>query len=218
MWKIIRIASFTMIFGIAYLCTVLAIALSLAGLPVAALNAVIIWACCIPALFFLLWIAKEYRNPVIKRQNIVAGIWIISLSTVLAHVATRIPMSVVTTVILTTILEVAAGLPLYHVTRKLYKNGRQKNIAAASGKPLDDPDVRNLADNQDLAIAIVAGMMLTTKSITIMQSDFAPFLMPDTTRVIAILLGSSTGIITFNFCPNQTKTREFIARSTVPKG
>ena len=43
------------------------------------------------------------------------------------------------------------------MTRKLYRKGRQLNIASSSGKHFDDHEVRNLADNQDLAVAILVG-------------------------------------------------------------
>ena len=91
MWKILGIVSLSTMFGMAYLGAVLAVVFLLADLPVVALNILIIPVCCVPALAYLLWIAKERRSPMVKAQNIVAGIWIIALSTALAHAVTRIP-------------------------------------------------------------------------------------------------------------------------------
>ena len=173
---------------------------------------------CLPAMGFLFWIRKEHRSPMAKAQNIVAGLWIVSSSTALAHLLWILPAETTTTLILSTGIELPLGLLLYHVTRRLYRKGRQLNIATSSGMALDDAEVRNLADNQDLAIAVLAAMVFTTKSIILMQSNFVPYLTPEAARVIGILLGSSTGLMTFNFCPSQTKIREFIARCRNSEG
>ena len=192
---------------------VIAVAFLLIDLPVLALNAVVIPISAIPAVGFLVWVGKERRSPMVKAQNIVAGFWVVAVSTLVAHLATAIPGDTTTALVSTTGIEIVIWLLLYHITRRLYSKGRQRNIASASGKPLDDPEVRTLANNQDLATALLAAMLFTTKSIVLMQSNFVPYLTPEATRVMGITLGSSLGLILFNFCPNQTSIREFIARS-----
>ena len=72
---------------------------------------------------------------------------------ILAHLIQLFSAGATTIVISSTGIELLLGLLLYHVTRKLYRRGRQLNIASSSGKDLDDHEVRNLADNQDLAVA-----------------------------------------------------------------
>lgn len=218
MWKLLAVISLTSMAGMAFIGAILAVASLMADLPIIALNAVIIPIACVPPIGFLLWIKKEHRSPMVKAQNIVAGIWIVSSSTALAHLIQLFSAGATTIVISSTGIELLLGLLLYHVTRKLYRKGRQLNIASSSGKDLDDHEVRNLADNQDLAVATLAAMIFTTKSIILMQSNFAPYLTPEAARVIGILLGSSTGLMIFNFCPSQTKIREFIARSRNPEG
>ena len=218
MWKLLAVISLASMAGMAFIGAILAVASLLADLPIIALNAVIIPIACVPPIGFLLWIKKEHRSPMVKAQNIVAGIWIVSSVTVLAHLIQLFSAGATTTIISSTGIEFLLGLLLYHVTRKLYRRGRQLNIASSSGKDLDDHEVRNLADNQDLAVAILSAMIFTTKSIILMQSNFAPYLTPEAARVIGILIGSSTGLMIFNFCPNQTKIREFIARSRNSEG
>ncbi len=218
MWKLLAVISLTSMVGMAFIGAILAMASLMADLPIIALNAVVIPIACIPPIGFLFWIKKEHRSPMVKAQNIVAGIWIVSSSTVLAHLIQLSPAGTTTTIISSLGIEFLLGLLLYHVTRKLYRKGRQLNIASSSGKSFDDPEVRNLADNQDLAVAILTAMIFTTKSIAVMQSELAPYLAPEAARVIGILLGSSAGLMIFNFCPNQTKIREFIARSRDSEG
>ena len=213
MWNFIAITSVVAIIGMAMLGAIVTMASILVNLPVVALNAVIIPVSSMPAIGFLVWIGKERRSSFVKAQNIIAGVWIVSCSTVVGYVTTFLPSSATTAIISTTGFELLLGLLMYHITRKLYKKGRQRNIARSSGMPEEDPEVRTLADNQDLAIAILSAMLFTTKSIILMQSNFAPDLFAETTRVIGIVLGSSAGLIAFNFCPNQTRIREFISRS-----
>ena len=212
MWRVLGIGAVVMMAGFAVLGAVLAIAFLLADIPVIALNAVIIPLSIIPALGFLAWVKSKHRSPMVKAQNIVAGIWVVAFATISAHVVSLFPGGATTAVVSTTGIEIVLWLVFFQVTRKVYRDGRRKNIASASGKALDDPEVINLASNHDLATATVAAMLFTTKSIILMESSFADFLTPAAARVIGITLGSSLGLILFNLCPNQTNIREFITR------
>ena len=197
----------------AVLGILVAVASLLADLPVIAINAVVISISAIPAVGFLVWLRKERRSPMIKAQNIISGMWVVSFATGAAHIVRLIPGSTTTAVVSTTGIEAILWLGLFDITRKLYREGRAKNIAAASGNSVDDPQVRTLASNSDLATAILAGMLFTTKFIITMNSGFVPELTPGAIQVMGIMLGSSLGLILFNLCPNQTNIRDFISRA-----
>ena len=201
------------IIGSAVLGILVAVVSLLANLPVVALNAVVIPISTGPAVGFLIWLRKENRSPMIKAQNIITGIWVVSFATGAAHIVGLIPGGTTTAVASTTGIEIILWLGLFHITRKLYREGRARNIAAASGYGADDPEIRSLASNSDLATAILAGMLFTTKFIITMNSGFVPELTPEAIRIMGITLGSSLGLISFNFCPSQTNIRKFISRA-----
>ena len=205
----------TLIFlgAIAVLGIILATAALLLDSKVIALNSAVLPISAIPAIAFLIWLSKEVRNPLIRAQNIVTGIWTIGAATIAAHLVTRVPVNLVTAVVSTAIIEVILLLTLYHVTRKLYSAGRRRNLAVATGKPESDSEVRSLANNADLAQATVLSIFVTTKLAIFMQSDIAPYLETATIRLVALTLGASMGLIWFNAGHNQTTIREFIKRS-----
>ena len=202
-----------MLAGAVVLGVTLLVAALMADATTIALDAATVSISATLAVGFLLWLKGEHRSPMVLRQNIVTGCWVIAFSTVIGYIVSAIPSSLATAIVSTTGIEIIVWLLLYHITRKLYQRGRQINIASASGKSTRDTDVINYANNSDLANAIFVAMLFTTKSIIIMRSGFVPYLSPIAIRLIGITLGSSVGIILFNFCPNQTNIREFISRS-----
>ena len=202
-----------MLAGAVALGVTLLVAALMADATTIALDAATVSINATLAVGFLLWLKGEHRSPMVLRQNIVTGCWVIAFSTVIGYIVSAIPSSLATAIVSTTGIEIIVWLLLYHIARKLYQRGRQINIAPASGKSTRDTDVINYANNSDLANAIFVAMLFTTKSIIIMQSGFVPYLSPIAIRLIGITLGSSVGIILFNLCPNQTNIREFISRS-----
>ena len=212
-WKLIGIASMTMMAGAAVLGVALLVAALMVDAATIALEAATVSISATLAIGFLIWLKSKYRSPMVLSQNIVAGCWIIASSMAVAYILLVVPSDVAKAIASTTGIEMILWLLLYHITRKLYRKGRQINIASSSGKSIEDPDVINYANNSDLATSIFVAMMFATKSIIIMQSDFVPYITPAAIRLIGITLGSSVGIILFNFCPNQTNIREFISRS-----
>ena len=109
MWKLLAVISLTSMAGMAFIGAILAVASLLADLPIIALNAVIIPIACVPPIGFLLWIKKEHRSPMVKAQNIVAGIWIVSSVTVLAHLIQLFSAGATTTAISSTGIELLWG-------------------------------------------------------------------------------------------------------------
>ena len=116
MWKVIPVWSLATIIGMAVLGILVAVASLLADLPVIAINAVVIPISAIPAVGFLVWLRKERRSPMIKAQNIIAGMWVVSFATGAAHIVRLIPGSTTTAVVSTTGIEAILWLRLFHIT------------------------------------------------------------------------------------------------------
>ncbi len=89
--KVLGALSMATIMGMAVLGIVMVVPSLLADLPVIALNAAVIPISAIPAVGFLLWLGRERPSPLVRAQNIVAGIWVVSFSTAVAHIVGLIP-------------------------------------------------------------------------------------------------------------------------------
>ena len=200
--------------SIAAFGAVLAVASYLAGLAENARNAALLPLTILPATIFLFWLKQGDRRSFTRTQNIAAGYWIVTSSALASYIATFLPENVTTAIISTTVGNILLWLLVVQLTRKLYQSNRQANIAQASQSPIDDPDVKRLANNTDLATATVLATFITAKCTILIDNEVTPFIFKEAVAVIAMNIGAIVGFLWFNFCPNQSEIREFIAAAT----
>ena len=175
-----------------------------------AINAALLFLSMIPALTFMLWIGNSKRRTFGQTQNIVAGYWIVPLSALAAYFARFLPENVTTSIISTIVVNILFWLLLVQITRKIYGAGRVRNIASASGRPADDHDVKKLANNSDLAQAIVIAIFTSAQFTILIENEATPPIFKEAIVAISMNLGALTGFLWFNFCPNQSDIRDLI--------
>ena len=175
-----------------------------------ALNAALLFLSMLPAMTFLIWIGNSKTRTFGQAQNIVVGYWIVPLSALAAYFARFLPENVTTSIISTIVVNILLWLLLVQLTRKIYRAGRAKNIASASGRSEEDPDVKRLSNNSDLAQAIVISIFTTVQCTILIENQVTPPIFKEAIVVIAMNLGAMTGFLWFNFCPNQSDIRDLI--------
>ena len=148
-------------------------------------------------------------------------IWCIFAGTLAASYASSLlPESILEATILTMILSVVLWLAMVQATRrKTYQDLTRGKIAKKLGVSEDAPDVKRLANNQDLPQAIVAGTLVTLQVWLLTSSaefvDWLPIVFgtpqtfsPGAARTVAFFSGWLIGMMYYRYCPNQTEIRE----------
>ena len=147
--------------------------------------------------------------------------WCIFAGTLTASYASSLlPESILEATILTMILSVVLWLAMVQATRrKTYQDLTRGKIAKKLGVNEDAPDVKRLANNQDLPQAIVAGTLVTLQVWLLTSSaefvDWLPIVFgtpqtfsPGAARTVAFSSGWLIGMMYYWYCPNQTEIRE----------
>lgn len=189
----------------------------LAGWTTTARDALAIPVCLLPSAVFLLWVAVGFGKTLDKVQNLVAGYWICPASAAVAYLATFLPGELVKATLAVAGAHVVVWLVLALITRKLYREKRQANIARASNRPPDDPEVQRLANNTLLATAVTCAMICTAQSIVVMEKYIADYFSTGAIRGIATVTSCTIGLALFNLHPTQFNIREFTSQSRQPK-
>ena len=199
--------------GTGMLGAALAVALFSAGLSEEARNAVVIPIGVTPTLVLIFLIWKGKLRTLTRKQNIVAGIWVIIASVIAGYIPTLIPTDITELVISTGIVSPILLLILGCASDKVYRTKRQRNISIASGKPFDDTEVKNLARNHELALATTYAFFVAVNVTRMLMHDITPNFSPEASRIIGMNIGATVGLIWFNYSPKQREIREFIADS-----
>ena len=80
---------------------------------------------------------------------------------------------------------------------------------------MDDPQVAKLADNSDLARALIVTIIGTATGVALMKDYTATYFMEQAFVITGMNVGATLGFLWYNFCPNQSNIRELIsARKT----
>lgn len=198
--------------------TVTAVIFYTANWNTQARDALAIPLCLLPTAAFLVWLLFGYGKTLDNVQNIVAGFWILPLSSSVAYAATWLPAKLVTATLAIVAVHVLAWILLAQITRKVYRNKRQANIAKASGRSQDDPEVRSLANNNLLANATVLAMVTTAQSIVTMDTYAGAYFSIWAIRAIAFIVGSTIGLVVFNLHPTQSDIRKLTSQTEPPEG
>ena len=197
-----------MFVGTGTLGAILAAVSLLAGYSEEARNAVLIPVNFLPAIAFLVWMRSKGGVPLSKIQNVAAGLWIVPGGAGAAYIARFSPDEVLIGVLSTTVINGVLWLILFQITRKLYRAKRQRNYAIASGRPFDDPEIRQLSDNSDLSTAVVLATFAAANCVIIMDKVIGGHFYESAIVVTSMNIGCTLGFMWFNFCPNQTRIRE----------
>ena len=139
--------------------------------------------------------------------------WIFGSAAAASYLASFLPDSLLEATVLTTILSVALWLAVVQLTRSLLRERTRDRIAQACRLDFDDPVVRDLANNNDLANAIVVSVFAAVE--TWLLSDGASLLEMSTgaARTLAFCTGWVLGLAYFVWCPRQSDIREFISHA-----
>ena len=201
--------------GAAMLGAIIAAASLLAGESNLALNATMLPINLLPYGILVVWL-KRKATDLTKIQNITAGFWIVPASTIAGYAARFLPDQITLAAMsITGMISVALWLIVFQVTRRMYRAGRQRNLARFTGRPLEDPEVIRLANNSDLATATVAATLATVSSIVTMNKLIAPVVMESAVLLIGMNIGAILGFMYFNFCHNQSDIRELISSTHI---
>ena len=184
-----------------------------AGWTTSARDALVIPACLLTSAAFLIWLKVGYGKTLNKVQNLVAVCWIWPLSAVVAYLTTYLPAEFIQATLAMAFIHIFVWLGLTYITRRLYREKRQANIAKASARPLDDPEARRLANNNVLAHATVFAMITTAQSIMICETYISEYFSTGAIRSIGMIFGCIVGLIIFNLHPAQSDIREFTSQN-----
>ena len=198
--------------------SVIAVIFYLVNWNTQARDALAIPLCLLPTVAFLVWLLAGYGKTLDNVQNIVAGCWILPLSSLVAYAATWLPATLVTATLAIAAVHALAWILLAQITRKVYRNKRQANIAKASGRTQDDPEVRNLANNHLLVNATVLAMVTTAQGIVMMDTCAGAYFSIAAIRAIALIVGATVGLVVFNLHPTQSDIRKLTTQKKEPKG
>ena len=148
-------------------------------------------------------------------------VWCIFAGTLAASYASSLlPGSILEATILTMMLSVVLWLAIVQATRRrIFRDMTRRKIARKLGETEDAPDVKRLANNQDLPQAIVAGTLVTIQVWLLTSSDefvdWLPIIFgtpqtfsPGAARTVAFFSGWLIGMLYYRYCPNQTEIRE----------
>ena len=148
-------------------------------------------------------------------------IWSISACALaVSYASSLLPTSALEATILTMILGVFLWLAAVQATRRrAFQSLMRRQVARKLGVSEDDPEVKRLANNQDLPHAVVVAALVTVQVWLLTSSDefvdWLPFVFgtpqtfsPGSARSAAWLFGSLIGGLYHRYCPNQTEIRE----------
>ena len=181
-------------------------------------DALAIPLCLLPTAAFLAWLLVGYGKTLDKVQNLVAGCWMLPLSGLTAYAITWVSVEFVKATLAIAAIHALVWLLLAQITRKMYRNKRQANIAKASGRSQDDPDVCSLANNNLLANATVLAMVTTSQGIVMMETYAAAYFSIGAIRAMALIIGCTIGLVFFNLHPTQSDIRKITNQPEQPKG
>lgn len=139
--------------------------------------------------------------------------WIFGSAAAASYLASFLPDSLLEATVLTTILSVALWLAVVQLTRALLRERTRDLIAQECGLKSDDSVVRNLANNNDLANAIVVSVFTAAETWILSGGDLLPDMSTGGARTLAFLAGWVLGLAYFAWCPHQSDIREFISRA-----
>ena len=189
-----------------------------ANLTTDARNALVIPACLLPTAGFLVWLQVDHGKTLNKVQNLIAGCWICPLSAAVAYTTTYLPTDIVKATFSIMAVHAFIWLALTQITRKLYRDKKKTNLAKASGMPLDDPRIQNLANNNVLATATALAMLTTAQIILMMATYTSEYFSTGAIRAIGMITGCTAGLILFNLHPTQSDIREITSQFKLRKG
>ena len=139
--------------------------------------------------------------------------WIFGSAAAASYLASFLPDSLLEATVLTTILSVALWLAVVQLTRALLRERTRDQIAQACRLKFDDPVVRDLANNNDLANAIVVSVFATAETWLLSGGDLLPEMSTGGARTLAFFTGWILGLAYFAWCPRQSDIREFISHA-----
>ena len=172
----------------------------------------------LPAAAFLAWLAVGERKTLLKVQNRAAGCWICAASFIMAYLTTYLPLEFVKAALSLMFVHVFIWLALVQITRKVYRDKKRANIAKASGRSPDDPEVRNLANNNLLSTATALAMLTTAQTIVAMETYASEYFSTAAIRVIGMIIGCAIGLTLFNRHPTQLDIKEITSKPNIPAG
>ena len=181
-------------------------------------DALAIPFCLLLTAAFLAWVRAGYHKTLIKAQNLVAGCWICAASFIMAYLTTYLPLEFVKAALSLMFVHVFIWLALVQITRKVYRDKKRANIAKASGRSPDDPEVRNLANNHLLSNAVALAMLTTAQTIVAMETYASEYFSTAAIRVIGMIIGCAIGLTLFNLHPTQSDIREITSPKNIPAG
>ena len=141
------------------------------------------------------------RWPNVKLSNW----WIFGSAVAAAYLASFLPESLLEATVLTTMLSVVLWLAVVQLTRSLLRERTQIRIARACRLQEDDPIAKELANNTDLANAVVVSVFAAVEIWLLASSEWAPELSTGGhARLRSSLDGSSASRILFCARTNRT--------------
>ena len=154
-----------------------------------------------------------------------AEFWCIFACTLAASYASSLlPESILEAAILTMIISIVLWLAMVQATRRrAYQDLMRRTIARKLGVNEGCPDVRRLANNQDLPQATVAAILVTLQVWLLTSSDEFVNWLPivfgtpqsfsrGAARTTAFFAGWLVGLLYYRYCPNQTEIRELASK------
>lgn len=194
----------------------LAILASLAGYPKEATDAAAIPIGICPVLGLMIWIWRKGPLSFTKNQNLTAGLWVAASAILAGYITTAVSTELINSAVASIPIGPLLFIVFLHLTDRLYRAGKQKNISKASSRPIDDPEVKELARNHELATSVTLAVLTTINLTTGLLNMELVQLSPEAARVLGITFGGSVGLLWFNFNPKQRDIREFISEHANP--
>ena len=209
--KFIPATIITALVGAALLGLAIMILSLLAGYPEEARNAAVIPIGAVPTVGLLIWIRQRGPLSFTRAQNVAAGLWVIASSTLAGYAATTVSPQLVSSVMASIPIGPLIFIATLYATDRFYRSGKERNISKASGKPADNPEVKSLARNHELATSVTLAALTTANLTTGLLDGDRVQLSTEAVRLLGITLGGTVGLLWFNFNPKQKEIREFIA-------
>ena len=141
--------------------------------------------------------------------------WSTQIAALIAcYVSWIMPKELLTATLLTSFLSLFLWLALVQAYRRLLRDKARREIASELQRGEDDPSATSLANNSDLATAVVTSVFLTAQTIALLDT-VNPGLSSLLVRLAGFMVGYCTGLAYFVWCPNQTDIREHINKRRV---
>ena len=147
------------------------------------------------------------RWPQLRTAN-----WSVQIAALIAcYVSWLMPEELLTTTLLNSFIGLVLWLSSVQVSRRLLRNRTRREIASDLYIDETDPVADSFANNSDLPSAVVTAVFLAAQTIPLLdtwQPEWSSLLV----RTSAFMIGYSTGLAYFCFCPNQSEIREAIQK------